>query len=53
MVDHDVPTAIVFNVATSSPGGIAIDFNQNYGDGVIALQLDGPMRIDPKSPSTD
>lgn len=51
--DHDVPNAIVFNVATCSPGGIAFDFKQDYGEGVIALQLDGQMRIDSKSPAAD
>lgn len=53
VVDHDVPNAIMFNVATCSPGGIAFDFQQNYGEGVIALQLDGQMRIDSKSPAAD
>lgn len=43
----------VLTFATCSPGGIAFDFKQNYGEGVIAWQLDGQMRIDSKSPAAD
>jgi len=50
VVDHAVSNAIAFTVAASSPGGIAYDFKQSLGQGVIALQLDSPFRIEPKSP---
>ncbi len=53
VVDHDVPNAILFHVATCSPGGIAYDFNQNQGDGVLALQLEGRLRIESKPPAAD
>ena len=50
VVDHAVANAIPFRVAASSPGGIAYDFNQNLGQGVVAMQLASPLRIEPVSP---
>lgn len=46
ITDHQVPNAIPFRVAACSPGGSTIDFHQDRGEGVIALQLDGSVRID-------
>ena len=48
IADHHVPNAITFRVAACNPGGGTIDFHQDYGEGVIALQLDGSMSIDSK-----
>jgi lipopolysaccharide transport system ATP-binding protein len=48
VVDHGVSNAIPFNVAASSPGGIAYDFKQSLGNGVVALQLAAPLRIERK-----
>ena len=50
VVDHAVSNAIPFTVAASSPGGIAYDFKQSLGQGIIAMQLDSALRIEPKSP---
>ena len=50
VVDHGVSNAIPFNVAASSPGGIAYDFKQSLGNGVVALQLAAPLRIERKEP---
>ena len=52
ITDHQVPNAIPFHVATCSPGGSTIDFHQDRGEGVIALQLDGSVRIDSKPLAT-
>ena len=49
VVDHAVANAIPFRVAASSPGGIAYDFKQSLGNGVLAMQLASPLRIEPKS----
>lgn len=49
VVDHAVGNAIPFSVAASSPGGIAYDFRQNLGQGIIAMQLASALRIEPKS----
>ena len=49
VVDHAVSNAIPFRVAASSPGGIAYDFKQSLGHGVLAMQLASPLRIEPKS----
>ncbi len=49
VVDHGVANAIPFRVAASSPGGIAYDFKQSLGNGVLAMQLASPLRIDSKS----
>jgi lipopolysaccharide transport system ATP-binding protein len=49
VVDHGVANAIPFRVAASSPGGIAYDFKQSLGNGVIAMQLASPLRIDSKA----
>ena len=49
VVDHGVSNAIPFRVAASSPGGIAYDFKQSLGNGVLAMQLASPLRIDSKS----
>ena len=46
VVDHRVANAVPFRVAASSPGGIAYDFKQSLGNGVIAMQLASPLRID-------
>lgn len=51
VVDHAVANAIPFNVAASSPGGIAYDFKQSYGQGVIAMQLASALRIEPELPN--
>jgi lipopolysaccharide transport system ATP-binding protein len=48
IADHQVPNAIPFRVAACNPGGGSTDFHQDYGEGVIALQLDGPLSIDSK-----
>lgn len=50
VVDHSVANAIPFSVAASSPGGIAYDFKQSLGQGVIAMELASAIRIEPKSP---
>ncbi|MDB5487764.1 MAG: transporter ATP-binding protein [Reyranella sp.] len=50
VVDHSVSNAIPFRVAASSPGGIAYDFKQSLGNGVLAMQLASPLRIEPKAP---
>ena len=50
VVDHMVSNAIPFRVAASSPGGIAYDFKQSLGNGVMAMQLASPLRIEPKAP---
>ncbi len=50
VIDHGVSNAIPFGVAASSPGGIAYDFKQSLGNGVLALQLAAPLRIEPKAP---
>ncbi len=47
IVDHEVSNAIPFNVAACSPGGVAYDFKQTLGQGVIAMQLASPLRIEP------
>lgn len=47
VVDHEVSNAIPFNVAASSPGGVAYDFKQSLGHGVIAMELAAPLRIEP------
>jgi hypothetical protein len=49
VVDHGVANAIPFRVAASSPCGIAYDFKQSLGNGVLAMQLASPLRIDSKS----
>jgi len=49
IVDHGVANAIPFRVAASSPGGIAYDFKQSLGHGVLAMQLASPLRIEPAS----
>ncbi|MDO8973668.1 ABC transporter ATP-binding protein [Reyranella sp.] len=49
VVDHGVANAIPFQVAASSPGGIAYDFKQSLGHGVLAMQLASPLRIEPAS----
>jgi hypothetical protein len=49
VVDHGVANAIPFRVAASSPGGIAYDFKQSLGNGVLAMQLASPLCIDSKS----
>lgn len=49
-VDHSVSNAIPFRVAASSPGGIAYDFKQSLGNGVLAMQLASPLRVEPKAP---
>jgi len=51
VVDHAVANAIPFNVAASSPGGIAYDFKQSYGQGIIAMQLASALRIEPELPN--
>ena len=51
VVDHAVANAIPFNVAASSPGGIAYDFKQSYGQGIIAMQLASALRIEPELPT--
>ena len=50
VVDHSVANAVPFRVAASSPGGIAYDFNQNLGQGIVAMQLASPLRIEPVAP---
>lgn len=50
VVDHAVANAIPFSVSASSPGGIAYDFKQSLGQGIIAMQLASSLRIEPKSP---
>ena len=50
VVDHGVANAIPFRVAASSPGGIAYDFKQSLGNGVLAMQLASPLRIDTRPP---
>lgn len=52
VVDHGVSNAIPFNVAASSPGGIAYDFKQSLGYGVVAMQLASPLRVESKAPET-
>lgn len=49
VVDHMVSNAVPFRVAASSPGGIAYDFKQSLGNGVMAMQLAAPLRIEPKA----
>lgn len=49
IVDHGVANAIPFRVSASSPGGIAYDFKQSLGHGVLAMQLASPLRIEPAS----
>jgi lipopolysaccharide transport system ATP-binding protein len=53
VVDHGVANAVPFRVAASSPGGIAYDFKQSLGNGVLAMQLASPLRIDsrPQAPA--
>ncbi|WP_422035481.1 ABC transporter ATP-binding protein [Reyranella sp.] len=50
VVDHAVANAIPFSVSASSPGGIAYDFKQSLGQGIIAMQLASSLGIEPKSP---
>lgn len=49
VVDHAVANAIPFSVAASSPGGIAYDFKQSLGQGIVAMQLASALRIEPRS----
>ncbi len=53
VIDHQVLKAVPFHVTASNPSGIAYDFKQGLGKGVIALQLAEPLRIEPKSARKD
>ncbi|TAJ29494.1 MAG: ABC transporter ATP-binding protein, partial [Reyranella sp.] len=46
MSDHDVDSAVTFNVAACSPEGSAFDFKQDYGLGAHAMLIDAPVKFD-------